>query len=145
MLSSDANSKLASIDRDLIEQRIRAMWDMRRRGEVAAVASLLAEDCVYVGKTWLGRPSDIRREGRDACLEWAHQLNAMVRNVGMTVVYLVIDGEQAAACRRIRMREPGSSRVEEIIVCSYMRFRGGEIVEIVEHPDTLAIARLMAD
>lgn len=143
LLTSDANRELSALDRDLIEQRIRAMWDMRRRGDSANVAKLLAHDCVYVGKTWLGKPADIRREGRDACIEWARQLNSMVQSIEMEVLDLVIDGEQAVACRRIKMREPGGGRVEEVIVCSYMRFRGGEIVEIVEFPDTLAITRLL--
>ena len=143
VLTSDANRKLSSLERDLIERRIRAMWDMRRRGDVAGVARLLAQDCVYVGKTWFGKPVDIRREGREACLEWARQLNAMVQNVDMTVLYLVIDGEQAVACRRIRMREPGGGRIEEVIVCSFMRFRGGEVVEIIELPDTQAMIRLL--
>lgn len=143
MLTSDANRQLSNLDRDLIEQRIRAMWAMRRRGEVAGVATLLAHDCVYAGKTWFGKPVDIRREGRDACLEWARHLDTMVRKIETTVLHLVIDGENVAACRRIKMREPGGSRVEEIVVCSFMRFRGGEIVEIVEYPDTLAMKRLL--
>lgn len=145
VLTSDANRELVALDRDLIEQRIRAMWELRRRGEVKEVGALLAHDCVYSGKTWFGKPVSIRREGREACLEWARQINAMVQNVGMTVLNLVIDGEQAAACRRIKLRERGSGRVEEVVVCSYMRFRGGEVVEIVEYPDTLAIMRLLGD
>lgn len=144
VLTSEANHQLASLDRELIEQRIRAMWDLRRRGAVESVAALLAHDCVYTGKTWFGKPVDIRREGRDACLEWARQLNAMVQNIDSEVLHLVIDGEQAAACRKIKMREQGCGRIEEVIVCSYMRFRGGEIVEIVEAPDTLAVRRLLA-
>lgn len=143
VLTSDANRELSALDRDLIEQRIRAMWDMRRRGDGAMVAKLLAHDCVYSGKTWIGKPADIRREGRDACIEWARQLSAMVQSVEMEVLDLVIDGEQAAACRRIKMQEPGGGRIEEVVVCSYMRFRGGEIVEINEFPDTLAITRLL--
>lgn len=143
VLTSNANRELSALDRDLIEQRIRAMWDMRRRGDSANVAKLLAEDCVYVGKTWLGKPANIRREGRDACIEWARQLSTMVTSIEMEVLNLVIDGEQAAACRRIKMREPGGSRIEEVVVCSFMRFRGGEIVEIVEFPDTLALTRLL--
>ncbi len=145
MLTSDANRQLSTLDRDLIERRIRAMWDMRRRGQIAELASLLAPDCVYVGKTWFGKPAPIRREGRAACLEWARQLNAMFTSVDMKILYLVIDGDQAAACRRIRMREPGGGRLEDVIVCSFMRFRGGAVVEIVEYPDTLAMARLLGD
>ena len=143
MLTSDAKRQLTDLDRDLIEQRIRAMWDMRQRGDTSEVAKLLAHDCVYVGKTWFGKPVDIRRDGRDACLEWARQINAMVQNVDMRVLYLVIDGERAAACRRIRVRETGGGRAEDVVICSFMRFRGGEIVEIAEYPDTLAITRLL--
>ncbi|MCC2100705.1 MAG: nuclear transport factor 2 family protein [Hyphomicrobiales bacterium] len=145
MLTSNANRELVALDRELIEQRIRAMWDLRRRGAVESVAALLSHDCVYAGKTWFGRPVDIRREGRDACLEWARQLNAMVQNVDTQVLYLIIDGERAAACRKIKLRERGSGRIEEVVICSYMRFRSGEIVEIVEHPDTLAVKRLLAN
>lgn len=145
VLTSDANHQLASLDRDLIKQRLRALWDLRSRGEVASLAALLAHDCVYSGKTWFEKPVDVRRDGRDACLEWAHQLNAMVQHVETEVLYLIVEGEQAAACRRMKFRERGCGRIEEVIICSYTRFRGGEIVEIVEYPDTLAIMRLLGD
>ena len=145
VLTSDANNQLASLDRELIEQRVRALWELRSRGEVTSLASLLAHDCVYSGKTWFEKPVDIRRDGRDACLEWAHQLNAMVQHVETEILYLIIEGEQVAACRRMRFRERGCGRIEEVIICSYTRFRGGEIVEIVEYPDTLAVKRLLAN
>ncbi len=145
MLTSNANRQLSELDRDLIEQRIHAFWGMRRRGEVAELASLVAEDCVYVGRTWVGHPADIRREGREACLEWARELSRMAVTVKMEVLHLLIDGEQAVACRRITFRDPGSQRTEDVMVCSFMRFRNGEMAELIEYPDMIAISRLFAD
>ena len=145
MLSSDANRKLSALDRGLIEQRIHAFFGMRVRGEVEGIASVAAPDCVYISKNWLGGPADIRREGREACLDWARQLNSMLEMLKMELLHLLIDGDQAVACRRITYRNLGSRRVEEVIVCSYMRFRSGEFLELVDYPDTLAMSRLLGD
>ena len=145
MLTSDANRELSALDRELIEQRVRAIWEMRKRGEVEGCAPYLARDCVYVGKGLLRKHFSIRREGREAVLEWARQLNASVETLEMKVVDLVIDGNQVAACRHFRQRARGGGRAEDIIICSYIRFRGGEIVEIFEYPDTMAITRLLSD
>lgn len=145
MLSSDANSKLTALDRDLIEKRIHAYWYMRTRGDVIEIAALIAPDCVYISKNWMSGPVEIRREGREACLEWARHINSMIETLKMEVLHLLIDGERAVACRRITYRNLGSRRVEDVIVCSYMRFRGGEMVELVDYPDTLAMSRLLGD
>lgn len=145
VLTSDANRKLSVLDRELIEKRIHAYWGMRSRGEVIEIASLIAADCVYVSKNWLGGPADIRREGREACFEWARHINAMVETLKMKVLRLLIDGEQAVACRRMTYRNRGSRHVVEVIVTSYMRFRGGEMLELIDYPDPLAMRRLMGD
>ena len=73
------------------------------------------------------------------------QAEGQPRIAGQILGYLIVEGEQAAACRRMKFRERGCGRIEEVVICSYTRFRGGEIVEIVEYPDTLAIMRLLGD
>lgn len=145
MLTSDANRRLSALDRDLIEQRLRAYWGLRGRGATESIASFLAEDCTYHGTTWAGRTVAVRREGRAGCVDFARQLRSVVEHVETTLVDLVIDGDQAAASRRLKLRARGTGRIGEIAVCSFVRFRDGQMIEIVELTDDEALTRLLRD
>ena len=145
MLTSDANRRLSELDRDLVEQRLRAYWGLRACGESEAIGSFLSEDCAYFGATWVGRMVSIRRDGREACIEFARHLRSIVEPLETTLLDLVIDGDQAAASRRLKLRARGTGRVGEVTVCSYVRFRDGQMVEIVELTDDDSLTRLLHD
>ncbi len=108
------------------------------------MAAYLSEDCVYEGHTWVGQPVRIRRKGREGCMEFARHLRTLVEHIETALIEMTIDGDQVAACRRLRLRARGSGRIGEMSVCSYVQFRNGEIVEIRELVDTLAMTRLLA-
>lgn len=145
MLTSDANRELIALDRDLIEQRLHAYFGLRERGETEPLASLLAEDCVYMGSTWVGQVVAVRREGREACLDFARRLRSIVEHEGSSLLYCVIDGDRAASARKVRLRARGTGRAGEVAICSYFRFHNGEIAEILDLADTEAITRLLQD
>lgn len=145
MLSSDANRRLSELDRDLVEQRLRAYWSLRARGEIEAAGSFLSDDCIYSGATWIGRMVSIRRDGREACIEFARHLRGIVEPLETTILDLVIDGDQAVASRRLKLRARGTGRIGEVIVCCYVRFRDGQMVEIVELTDGDSLTRLLHD
>mgnify|MGYP001012735241 FL=1 len=145
MLTSDANRKLSALDRDLVEQRLRAYWGLRGRGEIEAIGSFLAEDCAYSGTTWVGGIVPVRRRGREGILEFARHLRSIVEHLGTTFLDLVIDGDQAVASRKLKLRARGTGRVGEVTVCSYVRFRDGQMAEIVELTDDGSLTRLLRD
>lgn len=145
MLTSDAHHRLSALDRDLVEQRLRAYWGLRGRGETEAIGSFLAEDCAYCGTTWVGGIVPVRRTGRDACLEFTRHLRSIVEHLETTLLDLVIDGDQAVASRKLKLRACGTGRVGEVTVCSYVRFRDGQMAEIVELTDDESLTRLLHD
>ena len=141
MLTVSADKHLSDIDRRLVEQRLRAYWELPERRALEKRISYLAEDCVYSGQTWVGLPVQIRREGREALKEFINHIGGLVEHLETTIVELVVDGQQAAACRRLKLRARGTGRIGELSVCSFVRFRNGEIVEICDHVDSAAMAR----
>lgn len=145
MLTSDANRRLSALDRELVEQRLRAYWRLRGQGETESIGPFLAEDCSYCGTTWVGRTVAVRREGREGCMDFARHLRSVVEHLETTLLDLVIDGDQAVASRKLKLRARGTGRIGEIMVCSYVRFRDGQMAEIVEMTDDGALTRLLHD
>lgn len=145
VLTSDANRRLSALDRELVEQRLRAYWGLRGRGETESIASFLAEDCAYCGTTWVGGIVPVRRQGREGVLEFARHLRSIVEHLGTTFLDLVIDGDQAVASRKLKLRAQGTGRIGEVTVCSYVRFRDGQMAEIVELTDDESLTRLLHD
>lgn len=139
MLSAAARKQLSSIDRELIEQRVRAIWDCRAHGDIDGLLDYLAPDCVYVVTSWVGQPVTISREGREACGELARQIHILIEPRTAEVTELVVDGEQVAACRRVLVANRGTGRTAELDICYFMRFRDGLLVEMHERTDTLGM------
>ncbi|MFT4099187.1 MAG: nuclear transport factor 2 family protein [Rhodoblastus sp.] len=145
MLTVSADRHLSDIDRHLVERRLRAYWDLPTRHDIDKWMAFLAEDFVYIGQTWVGLPVKIRREGREGFREFTKHISSLVEYLETSVVELVVDGQQAAASRRLKLRARGTGRIGELSVCSFVRFRNGEIVEISDHVDSTAMARLLSD
>ncbi|MFV0280130.1 MAG: nuclear transport factor 2 family protein [Rhodoblastus sp.] len=145
MLTSDAKRKLSDLDRDLIEQRLNSFQVARQKGDMASIARLLAEDCAFRGATWVGQMAAVRRQGRAACLELFQQQHTLVECLEAHLTDLAIDASEAAVCCKVRLRSRGAGRVDEIAICSYIRFKDSEIIEIDELADNEALARLFRD
>ena len=145
MLNAKSLQRQNTIDRNLIERRIRAIWSCRAAGDFDGLRKYLAPDCVYIANTWIGHPATLRREGREACIDVVRQIHILLEVLEAETAELVIDGEQAAACRRTKMRNRGSGEVATLDICHFLRFRDGLLVEMTERTDTLGMIRLCGE
>ncbi|MDE2363042.1 MAG: nuclear transport factor 2 family protein [Hyphomicrobiales bacterium] len=142
MQSDNASRKLAEVDRELIEQRIHALAEMRARGDMAGMLEFAAPDIVFKGGTWLSYPLNARFEGREACKALSHAVLVAYENLGSTINKLLIDGDRVALHRTARIRNRGTGKTVSVEICNFLRFRDGLVVEFSEYPDTAAVARL---
>jgi ketosteroid isomerase-like protein len=63
-------------------------------------------------------------------------------DLGSIVHDLVIDGNQVAIRRTVKLRHRGTGKVGEVDVADFVRFRDGLVVEFTEVADSMALAQL---
>jgi ketosteroid isomerase-like protein len=142
-VQSQATSlQMSEVDRDLLEQRIHTLLELRARGDVAGMLSYAAPDVVYKGGTWRSYPLHVTVVGKKACGELLRAVNVSYENLGSTINKLLIDGEKVAVHRTARIRNRGTGATVSIDICDFIRFQDGLIVEFSEFPDTTAAAQL---
>lgn len=144
MQSEEVSRRLSEVDRNLIEQRIHALAEMRARGDIAGMLKYAAPDIVFNGGSWKTYPLHARCEGREACGELGRAVNVTYENLGMTINKMLIDGDKVALHRTARIRNRGTGRTVDVEICNFLRFRDGLVVEFSEYPDTAAVEQLEA-
>jgi ketosteroid isomerase-like protein len=143
MRSEDLLGQLAQIDREMIEHRVRTLFERRTDGDVAGVLEYLAEDFVYHTKgDWTLYPFSRPVRGKAAFQQVVAAINAMYENLGSEIHELVIDGERVALHRTSQMRNRGTGSVHAVDICDFFRFRDGLVIEFSEYPDSLAMQKL---
>ena len=135
---------MSELDRDLIEQRIYALAEMRARGDIPGMMKYAAPDIVFKGGSWRTFPLHMACAGWDACGEMGKAVNVAYENLGSTINTLLIDGDMVAVHRTAQIRNRGTGATVAVDICNFLRFRDGLVVEFSEYPDTAAIARLGA-
>jgi uncharacterized protein len=145
MQSDETLHRLGALDREMIEHRIRTIFERRAAGDLAGILEYAAEDIVYHAHgNWTLYPFSRPVHGKAAFTQMAAMIDVMFENLGSTIYELVIDGDRAALHRTSRMRNRGTGAVVSVDVCDFLRFRDGLVVEFSEYPDSAAIARLEA-
>ncbi len=143
MQSNGTLERLGSLDREMIEHRIRTIFERRAEGDHAGIVEYMAEDIVFnVQGSWTLYPFSRPARGKAVFAQALAAVEAMYENLGSTIHELVIDGERAALHRTSRMRNRGSGETSSVDVCDFLRFRDGLVIEFSEYPDSLAIAKL---
>jgi ketosteroid isomerase-like protein len=145
MQSHEMLHKLGALDREMIEHRIRTIFERRAAGDLRGIMDYAADDVVYRTQGgWTLYPFSRPMHGKAALGQMLATIDVMFENLGSTIHELVIDGDRAALHRTSKMRNRGSGAVVCVDVCDFMRFRDGLVVEFSEYPDSAAIARLEA-
>ena len=143
MQSDDALTKLGALDREMIEHRVRTIFERRAAGDLPGIVEYAAEDIFYnVQGNWTLYPFSRSARGKALLVQWLAVIEAMYENLGSTIHELVIDGERVALHRTSRMRNRGTGEVRSVDICDFLRFRDGLVIEFAEYPDSAAIARL---
>lgn len=143
MQSNDALTKLGDLDREMIEHRVRTIFERRAAADHAGIVEYAAEDIFYnVQGEWTLYPFSRPTRGKALLAQALAAIEAMYENLGSTIHELVIDGERVALHRTSRMRNRGTGDVRSVDVCDFLRFRDGLVIEFSEYPDSAAIAKL---
>jgi ketosteroid isomerase-like protein len=136
-------TKLGALDREMIEHRVRTIFERRAAGDLPGIVEYAAEDILYnVQGEWTIYPFSRPIEGKALLAHALAVIEAMYENLGSAIHELVIDGERVALHRTSRMRNRGTGEVRSVDVCDFLRFRDGLVIEFAEYPDSAAIAKL---
>jgi ketosteroid isomerase-like protein len=143
MQSDDASRRLAALDRELIEQRVRAMVRMHAEGNLHGLFDFVADDVVYnVRGGWITFPYAEAVRGKKNAAAAIAMISVQFENLGSVIHDLAIDGDRAAFRRTARIRHRGTSKTGDVDVVDFIRFRDGLVVEFTEIADSAALAAL---
>jgi ketosteroid isomerase-like protein len=134
VLSEDALRRMGNVDRDLIEKRVRFMFDRWAHGDIDAMIEYLAPDVVLPSYgAWTGSTAPVR--GRVQASRVLRQWGELVENIVTVIHEIVIDGDRAVVHRTAvgRLRETG--RRYQCDFVGFFRFRDGLVVEFSDYPD----------
>lgn len=143
MQSDDATRRLAALDRELIEQRIRAMARMHAEGDLNGLFSHVADDIVYyVQGNWMAFPYSKPIRGKKQVAQAMAMIAVPFETLGSVIHDVVIDGEKAAVRRTATVRHRGTGKIGEVDIADFIRFRDGLAAEFTEIADSAALAAL---
>jgi ketosteroid isomerase-like protein len=141
--SDETLRKLGVLDRDLIERRVRALFEMRAAGNLRGMLEYVAEDIVFnVRGVWAAFPYAHPVHGKKLVADAIAMIAVQFENMGSVVHDLIIDGERVAIRRTARLRHRGTGKVGEVAFADFIRFRDGLIVEFTEVADSMSLAQL---
>ncbi len=143
MQSLEDLTKIAHVDRELIETRIHRLCDMRSADDLRGILDYAAEDIVYEARGhWMSFPFQGSVKGKAQVAKALMSIATQFENLGSTVRKIVIDGEQVAVWRTSRLRHRGTGKAANIEVADFLRFRDGLVVEFLEIADSTSLAQL---
>jgi ketosteroid isomerase-like protein len=143
MQSDETLRKLSALDRELIERRVRAMLEMRAAGDLRGMLDYAAEDIVYNLKgSWASFPYASPVCGKKMVAQALAIIAMQFENMGFVIHELVIEGNQIALRRSVKLRHRGTGKVGNVDIADFLRFRDGLVVEFTEVADSIALTQL---
>jgi ketosteroid isomerase-like protein len=144
VLSEDTLRRMGDIDRDMIEERVRRVYDCWARGDVETLIDYLAPDVVFPANGfWTGMTSPLR--GRDLAAKAMRQWAEGFENIVSVLHEIVIDGDRVVVHRTAVGRVRYSGRRYQCDAIAFFRFRDGLIVEYSDYPDAAAWSKVLLD
>lgn len=143
----DANltAKFAILDRELIENSIRAILDLRAQSNFEAFDVYLAEDVVfeYIGNKdsfiWAGK-----YRGLQTVKDLYRRINVDIEVLESDVCEVIIEGNHAFSRRRLAVRHRGTGVRISHEIWDIWYFRNGKIIESKKLVDTKAFENLQS-
>ena len=141
MLDAETTRALTAVDRDLIEARVRAMYEVRVHSTGEAVGmEYFTHDVVF---EVVGNPRVHsfcgRRIGADAMREALKAIRVELEISRHILHEIIIDGDRVAVRRTIHLRGRGAGRVHEVETLDRILIRDGLIAEMEQFVDTEAL------
>jgi len=135
----EATRRLCEVDKELLLDRLKAIFRRREAGDIDGMLDLVAPDIVcFPASTWRYACYPRPIVGRDAVREAFKQRHINYVNLLSTVHRILIDGDEAAVHRTTTIRERGSGTTHTFDCIDFFRFRDGLVVEFQEFPDGTA-------
>ena len=135
MQSDETLHRLGALDREMIEHRIRTLFERRAEGDLPGIMDYAADDIVYHTRgLWTLYPFSQPVRGKALVGQMLAMIEVMYENLGSTIYELVIDGDRAALHRTSRMRNRGTGALLSVDVCDFVRFRDGMVIEFSDIP-----------
>ncbi len=127
----------------VLKEKLSHLYAARRRGEADVFAAGFAEDGVFhiLGDSRL-IPEAGPRQGRRAVASVINQCYRNYEYVDALVVDVIADINHACIRRHLTLRSRETGAVGDFDVMDFIRFRDGEIVELVQFIDTASLAVL---
>jgi ketosteroid isomerase-like protein len=134
--SVDLLRKLGEVDRELIEHRVRKLWELRADGDIPSILEYAAPDVkCFMRGNWSLAVYPRPLVGKEEVAEAYRQLNIQYENLGSVIHELLIDGDRVALHRTTTIRNRGGGHRHTCDLINFIRFRDGLIVEFSEYPD----------
>lgn len=121
---------------------IRAAYAARIAGDIPGMLSYFAEDARFTLHAQGLTPPEAPIRGRAALAAMFKALVDAYRFEDWTEVALLVDGDRAALHWRARVTAAKTGATESFDVFDFVRFRGGEIVEMDQCADTAKLMRV---
>jgi ketosteroid isomerase-like protein len=141
--SDETRRKLGELDRELTEQRIRAMARMHAEGDLDGLFAHVAEDVVFdLRGSSVAFPYPKAVRGKEQALRAVAMIAVHFEHLGSVIHDLIIDGEKVAVRRTATVRHRGTGKIGEVEIADFISLRDGLVYELVEIADSEAMAAL---
>lgn len=127
----------------LLKERLGDLYAARRKGDIDGFAAAFAEDGVFrIQADSRLVPEAGPYHGRPAIAKGLSRLIKAYEFVDGLVVDIVADIDVAMVRRQLTLRSSSTGAISDFDIADLVRFRNGDIVELVQYMDTASLAVL---
>ena len=144
MQSNEDIQRLSLIDADLLGTRIERLYESRQRGDFKTFATYFPPYMTFELMVPRGlMPFHGRQEGLDHFLRFIRFNHMTYEWIDYQVEHTETFGREVAVRRKCLGRNRGTALVQELQICSILRFREGLIDQYIEYVDTASLMKLL--
>ena len=136
---------LASVDRDLLEQRAVALLERLADHDIEqAMTYFTACATVVLGRDRRAMPYFGAYQGPEAIRRALRGVEIEYDVLRQDIVDMVIDQDRVVTRRICRMRHRGTGKVMNVDFCDWMRFQDGLVCDLSLSPESSQLEELVA-
>jgi hypothetical protein len=136
---------LASIDRDLLEQRTIRLLECLADHDIDEALTFMAPHAtVTLGRDRRAMPYFGSYEGAEGIRRALREIEIEYVVISQDILEIAIDRDRVVTRRVCRMRHRGTGKVSNVEFCDWLQFQDGYVSELRLAPDTLPLVELVA-
>jgi hypothetical protein len=145
MQSFDTLRILATIDRELLEQRTVRLFECLATHAIDEAMTYMAPCAtVVLGRDRRAMPFFGAYEGAEGIRRALREIEIEYVIIRQDIRDIVIDRDRVVTRRTCRMRHRGTGKVSNVEFCDWLQFQDGYVSELTLAPDTLPLVELVA-